>query len=244
MRASGGDASGYGAAARLATYNRAFPLRRSLSLRSFQSIPTAAFLDALASRAPVPGGGAAAALAGCQGMALVCMVLNLTVGRKRFRRHEGILRPIRQRLEAGRLTLLDLADQDAAAYAEVDRCLQLPAEDPTARTFRRRELDRALYRAAVVPNQVATTCRDALLDTREVADRGNRTVLSDVMVGTHLLLAAVRGSDVMVQVNLGSASPGTGPQTLSAEITACVAEAVEAGNRILDRCAARMNRSR
>ena len=211
-------------------------------MSSFQSTSTAAFLDALASREPVPGGGAAAALAGSHGMALVCMVLNLTVGRNRFRRHEGILVPIQQRLEASRLALLDLADQDAAAYAEVDRCLQLPADDPAACTFRRQELDRALYRAAVVPNQVATTCRDALLDTREVADRGNRTVLSDVMVGTHLLLAAVRGSDVMVQVNLRSASPSPGQQTLSAEITACVTDAVEASNRILDRCTARMNR--
>ena len=226
----------------MATYNRAFRPCRFLSLSSFQSTPTAAFLDALASREPVPGGGTAAALAGCHGTALVCMVLNLTVGRSRFRRHEGILRPVQQRLEAGRLTLLDLADQDAAAYAEVNRCLRLPAEEPAAGTFRRQELDRALYRAAVVPHQVATTCRDALLDTWAVADRGNRTVLADVMVGTHLLLAAVRGSDIMVQVNLRLVPPSSGQQTLSAEAAACVAEAAEAGGHILDRCAARMNR--
>ena len=215
-----------------------------MSLSSFQSIPTAAFLDALASRAPVPGGGAAAALAGCQGTALVCMVLNLTVGRKRFRRHEESLRPVQRRLETHRRELLELAEQDAAAYAEVDRCLKLPANAPAARAFRREELDRALHQAAVVPARVSAACRNVLVDSLEVANRGNRTVLSDVMVGVHLLLAAAQGSEVNVQVNLRLASPSAELQSLAAASTACVEEAVVSGSRILDRCAERMAQPR
>ena len=228
----------------MAAYNRVFRLRWSVSLSSFQSIPTAAFLDALASGEPVPGGGAAAAMAGSHGTALVCMVLNLTVGRKRFRRHQAVLEPIQQRLETNRLELLELAEQDTAAYIEVDRCLKLPAHDPAARTVRRTELDRALHKAAIVPCQVAATCRDALVDAWEVANRGNRTVLADVMVGTHLLLAAVRSSEVNVQVNLRMATPSARQQTLAADIAACVGGADVSGNRILDRCAERMSNPR
>ena len=216
----------------------------SLSLNSFQSIPTAAFLDALASREPVPGGGTAAAVTGSHGTALLCMVLNLTVGRRRFQRHDGILRPIQQRLEASRLELLNLADQDAAAYAEVDRCLKLSAHDPSARTVRRAELDRALHTAATVPLQVADTCRGVLGDTWEVANRGNRTVLSDVMVGTHLLLAAVHSSNVNVHVNLRMATPGAEQQALAADIAACIKDAVRFNSRILDRCTERMDQAR
>ncbi len=40
------------------------------------------FIDALASREPVPGGGGASALAGAVGMALGSMVGELTVGKK------------------------------------------------------------------------------------------------------------------------------------------------------------------
>ena len=213
-------------------------------MNSIQPIPTAAFLDALASREPVPGGGTAAAVTGAHGTALLCMVLNLTVGRKRFQRHEGILRPIQQRLEANRLELLNLADQDAAAYAEVDRCLKLPAHDPSTRTVRRMELDQALHRAATVPLQVADTCRGVLGDTWEVANRGNRTVLSDVMVGTHLLLAAVHSSNVNVHVNLGMATPGAERQTLAGDIAGCIKDAVGFSSRILDRCTERMDQSR
>lgn len=172
------------------------------------------------------------------------MVLNLTVGRRRFQRHDGILRPIQQRLEASRLELLNLADQDAAAYAEVDRCLKLSAHDPSAQAVRRAELDRALHTAATVPLQVADTCRGVLGDTWEVANRGNRTVLSDVMVGTHLLLAAVHSSNVNVHVNLCMATPGAEQQTLADDIAACIKDAVRFSSRILDRCTERMDQSR
>lgn len=228
----------------MAAYNRAFRLYLSVSLSSIQAISTTAFLDALASREPVPGGGAAAAVVGSHGTALVCMVLNLTVGRRRFQRHEGILRPIQQRLEASRLALLKLADQDAAAYAEVNRCLKLSAHDPSTREVRRLELDRALHRAAAVPLEVADTCRGVLGDTWEVANRGNRTVLSDVMVGTHLLLAAVHSSNVNVHVNLRMATPGAEGQALTADIAGCIKDAVGFSDRILDCCTERMDQSR
>lgn len=43
-----------------------------------------AFLDALASKAPVPGGGGASALAGALGAALCTMVGNYTDGKQKY----------------------------------------------------------------------------------------------------------------------------------------------------------------
>ena len=42
------------------------------------------FIEVLASKAAVPGGGGAAALAGAIGMALGSMVCNLTTGKKKY----------------------------------------------------------------------------------------------------------------------------------------------------------------
>ena len=42
------------------------------------------FLERLASKEPVPGGGGAAALGGAIGAALTSMVANLTVGKEKF----------------------------------------------------------------------------------------------------------------------------------------------------------------
>ena len=42
------------------------------------------YLDVLSSKAPVPGGGGASALAGALGGALGMMVANLTIGNKKY----------------------------------------------------------------------------------------------------------------------------------------------------------------
>jgi len=42
------------------------------------------FLDALASNQATPGGGSAAAILGAMGAALVSMVCNLTIGKKKY----------------------------------------------------------------------------------------------------------------------------------------------------------------
>ena len=46
--------------------------------------PVTTFLDELASNAPAPGGGSVAALSGALGAALISMVCNLTVGKKKY----------------------------------------------------------------------------------------------------------------------------------------------------------------
>ena len=50
------------------------------------------FVDVLASKAPVPGGGGAAALVGAIGMALGSMVCNLTIGKKKYAQYEETIK--------------------------------------------------------------------------------------------------------------------------------------------------------
>ena len=52
------------------------------------------FVDALASKSAVPGGGGAAALVGAIGMALGSMVCNLTIGKKKYAEYEESVKEI------------------------------------------------------------------------------------------------------------------------------------------------------
>ena len=52
------------------------------------------FVDVLASKAPVPGGGGASALVGAIGMALGSMVCNLTIGKKKYAEYEESVKEI------------------------------------------------------------------------------------------------------------------------------------------------------
>ena len=58
------------------------------------------FLESLASKAPAPGGGGAAALVGAAGVALGNMVGSLTVGKKKYAAVEADLRVLNARAEA------------------------------------------------------------------------------------------------------------------------------------------------
>ena len=70
----------------------------------------AAFLDGLASSAPTPGGGGAAAISGAMGAALVSMVCNLTIGKKKYVEVEGELKEILGQSEALRAELTGMIE--------------------------------------------------------------------------------------------------------------------------------------
>ena len=74
------------------------------------------FLESLASKAPVPGGGGAAALVGAAGVALGNMVGSLTVGKKKYAAVEADVRTLNARAEALRRRLEALVQADAEAF--------------------------------------------------------------------------------------------------------------------------------
>ena len=66
------------------------------------------FLDALASKESVPGGGSAAALGGALGAALVSMVCNLTIGKKGYEDVGGPMKDLLTESEALRQEMPEL----------------------------------------------------------------------------------------------------------------------------------------
>ena len=95
------------------------------------------FLDALASRQSTPGGGGAAALTGAQAAALVGMVINFTLGKKKYVDVEAEMRIYLEESERLRHELTALADQDVAAFQAVSACYSMPKatdEEKKART--------------------------------------------------------------------------------------------------------------
>ncbi len=165
------------------------------------------YLDALASRASIPGGGAAAAVTVSQGAALLSMVLHLTVGRKRYAEHEATLRPILARTDELRDRALQLADQDAAAFAAVSTCYGMSKKTPEEKAARQAALDQALLAAAGVPMHVLQDIVQLLEDAKTIGTVGNRNVLTDVMVAAHLLQAAAMSCEINILINLKFVTP-------------------------------------
>lgn len=169
----------------------------------FADSPLAPFTRELASAAPAPGGGSAAALAGALGASLVQMVFRLTIGRKNYQDVSAEFETMLPRAEELRLKLLDLMQSDADAYSEVMNAYQLPKETDADKAARHNAIQNALKHAAEIPFNVATACAEILEMSEIAAARGNKNAASDAGAGALMAEAGLRAAILNVEINLG-----------------------------------------
>lgn len=161
-----------------------------------------AFLDSLASSAPAPGGGSAAALSGAMAAALVSMVCNLTIGKRRYADVEAEMRDLLDRAEALRHEMQELAQADLEAFNRLSAAYKLPRTTDADIAIRRDAIQASLRRATEVPLRTARAAAAVLPLCPAVADRGNQAAVSDVGVAALLAQAAVRLALLNVEINL------------------------------------------
>ena len=155
------------------------------------------FTAALASKASVPGGGSASALAGALAAALGGMVGELTVGKEKYAAVEPILRELLDEAETLRGRLLDCVEKDAAALAPLAEAYAIPKDDPA----RAETLEACLRAAAAPPMEVLELTARTVELLRSFADMGSPLAVSDAAVGAALAAAALRGAEINVRVN-------------------------------------------
>jgi len=161
----------------------------------------AAYLNEVAAGTPAPGGGSVTAVVGALAAALGEMVANLTLGREKYADAEASLRPARDRLTALRLSLLDAAAADEAAYQSYREAASLPRTSDGEKTARTDAMQRALIAATDVPLGVARSTREVAEILESVAREGNPHVRSDAALGALLTEAALRGALLNVRGN-------------------------------------------
>jgi glutamate formiminotransferase/formiminotetrahydrofolate cyclodeaminase len=152
-----------------------------------------AYVDAVASANPTPGGGSVAAVVGALAAALGEMVVNLTAGED--------LAPARTRLAQLRTTLLRAAADDEAAYATYRSATSLPRETAAAKAARTAAMQEALLVATEVPLQVARAATDVAHILEAVAGAGNPHLRTDAALGALLADVALRGALLNVRGN-------------------------------------------
>lgn len=167
-------------------------------------LPTRELIRRLASGAPTPGGGSAAALAGAMAAALVEMVGELTVGRGGAEADEVAVREIRGSASARRDELIELAELDARAYDAVMAARRLSRETDAERAARSLRLADATREATEIPLRVAEAAAEVLRLAGRIAPLGNPHAVSDVGVAARLAAASVHGALLNVRINLPS----------------------------------------
>lgn len=160
------------------------------------------YLDDLASSQPAPGGGSAAALSGAMGAGLASMVCRLTLGKEAYAGVQQEIEGLLRQTEKLRLRFQQLMQEDIEAYGRLSASYKLPRETGEERATRSTTIQEQLVEAALVPLEVTECAAELIQCCQRIAEIGNATVLSDVVMGAILASSAGEGAALMVRINL------------------------------------------
>ena len=188
------------------------------------------FSDELASDAPVPGGGSAAAYAGALGAALAAMVARVAMKKS----DDASLRDYVGEMENLRTDFLRLVDDDSAAYARVSDAMKLPKATDDEKKARGERLQVALLGAARVPLEVAKTSRRLLEACERGLPKAPAAAVSDLGVGALMAETALRGAGMNVMINLSSLKDHAQVKALSEDLDRAIEGADGQRKKITD----------
>ena len=159
------------------------------------------FLAALASRAPTPGGGSAAALIGAMGAGLISMVCNVTLGKKGMEEVASEMRAVCVESEALRMRLTAMIAEDIAAFDGLMGAYRLPKSNDAEKAQRGAAIQNSLIGATNAPLSCARACADVIKLSRRAAQHGFSGVISDAGVGVLAAQTALRSAALNVEIN-------------------------------------------
>ena len=155
------------------------------------------FVEVLASNAPVPGGGGAAALVGAIGTALGNMVGSLTVGKKKYADVEAEIIALKAKCDALQTELLDQVPADAEGFEPLSKAYGIPKDNPD----RDKILEEATLVACRVPVKIMELCCESLDAIAVFAATGSRLAVSDAGCGAVCVKAALQAASLNVFIN-------------------------------------------
>lgn len=174
------------------------------------------FADLLASDAPAPGGGSAAALEAGLGAALAAMVCNLTVGKAKFAEHRAELETLEAHAQRLKVQLVDVMERDTEAFHAVTAAFALPKADDTQKAARSAAIQEALKGCTGTPMEAMELAAEALELTAHILPHFNETAASDLGVAALSLRAGICGAWLNVRINIS----GLKDQTFAAQYRA------------------------
>jgi len=185
------------------------------------------FLNALSGKSPTPGGGSVAALNGALGAALVRMVCNVTIGKKKYADAEAEAQDILQSATDLQAQLTSLVSDDAAAFDKVMSAFGLPKKTEAEKQARSQTIQAAFKEATLVPLATVKACADVMRLGKEIAEIGNANAISDAGSGVLTAHAGLRSASLNVLINLGSLKDKAFVATTEAELNAILGDAAD-----------------
>ena len=173
-------------------------------MKKLAELTVTEFADLLASDAPAPGGGSAAALEGAIGAALTAMVCGLTKGKKKFAEFNDLAVEAEAKALAIKDRFIDVMDRDTEAFNVVSAAFGMPKATDEEKAARSAAIQKGLEGCTATPFEMMELALETLELTAELLGKTNDSAASDLGVSALSLRAAIQGAWLNVLINIGS----------------------------------------
>lgn len=197
------------------------------------------FVSALASNAPVPGGGGASALVGAIGIALGDMVGSLTLGKKKYASVQADIEQLKKKANIVERELLNLIERDAEVFEPLSRAYGLPKETAEEQAHKAQVMEAALQEACAVPLSIMERCCEAILLLEEFAQKGTAIAISDAGCGAACCRAALTSASMNVFINTKSMADRAYAEEINGKANAMLARYIPLCDAIVEAVTAR-----
>ena len=173
-------------------------------MKKLADLTVTEFTALLASDAPAPGGGSAAALEGAIGAALTAMVCGLTKGKKKFAEFNDLAVEAEVKALALKDRFIDVMDRDTEAFNVVSAAFGMPKATDEEKAARSAAIQKGLEGCTATPFEMMEIALETLELTDSILGKSNDSAASDLGVSALSLRAAVQGAWLNVLINIGS----------------------------------------
>ena len=160
------------------------------------------YINELGSKAPVPGGGGASAVAGALSAALAGMVCNLTVGKKSYMAVEDDVKKILEDMNKHMESFIKLSDKDAEVFYPLSQVYGFKPQNDEEKKLHEENMEKLLFDAAMVPLDIMKEAYGMLDAIDFLAKKGSKLAVSDAGVAVSMLRSAVCGAMMNVVINV------------------------------------------
>lgn len=160
------------------------------------------YLDILKTDAPAPGGGGVSGLTAAQGISLTLMVIELTLGKKKYEEYMELIEKSRERALELYEELAVAADEDREVFLKLSEAYALPKETEEEKKIKQQVLGERSLAATEAPYKVMELSLEGLEITEKLVGKSNKMAVSDLGVAAACFLAACKSAWLNVKINL------------------------------------------
>ena len=160
------------------------------------------FLEKLSSSDSMPGGGVASSLVAANGISLILMVCNLTIGKEKYKENEALVISVKNEAEKLKEKFLELMDKDAETFKVMEKVFAMPNSTEEEKNIRKEKMQEACKICCETPKEMIENAKKGIELTDSIYGKSNKSAESDLIVGKKLLRASIEGAWENIAINL------------------------------------------